>query len=107
MDFTIRSYTPADEAAAGAYLLSRHLLSYREVFALSAIARAAPLVVLGAALPRWAIPKRLPRLYTRLLSVRPGAGASERPLPIEADGEVLGTTPASFEVLRDVIRLKV
>lgn len=32
---------------------------------------------------------------------------SERPLPIEADGEVLGTTPASFELLRDVIRLKV
>ncbi|MFN2586595.1 MAG: diacylglycerol kinase family protein [Actinomycetota bacterium] len=32
---------------------------------------------------------------------------SERPLPIEADGEVLGTTPATFEVLRDVIRLKV
>lgn len=68
-------------AAAGAYLLSRQLLSYREVFALSAVARAAPLVVLGAALPRWAIPKRLPRLYTRLLSVRPGAGASQRPLP--------------------------
>lgn len=32
---------------------------------------------------------------------------SERPLLIEADGEVLGYTPASFEVLRDVISLKV
>ena len=32
---------------------------------------------------------------------------SERPLPIEADGEVLGTTPATFEVLKDAIRLKV
>ena len=32
---------------------------------------------------------------------------SDRPLLIEADGEVLGHTPATFEVLRDVIRLKV
>lgn len=30
-----------------------------------------------------------------------------RPLPIEADGELLGTTPATFEVLRDAIHLKV
>lgn len=32
---------------------------------------------------------------------------SDRPLLIEADGEVLGYTPASFEVLRDLISLKV
>ena len=32
---------------------------------------------------------------------------SDRPLLIEADGEVLGHTPARFEVLRDIIRLKV
>lgn len=32
---------------------------------------------------------------------------SERPLLVEADGEVLGTTPARFEVLKDVIRLKI
>ena len=32
---------------------------------------------------------------------------SDRPLPIEADGEVLGVTPATFEVLRDLIRIKV
>ena len=32
---------------------------------------------------------------------------ADRPLPVEADGEVLGETPASFEVLRDAIRLKV
>jgi YegS/Rv2252/BmrU family lipid kinase len=32
---------------------------------------------------------------------------SARPLPIEADGELLGHTPASFEVLKDAIRLKV
>jgi YegS/Rv2252/BmrU family lipid kinase len=32
---------------------------------------------------------------------------ADRPLPIEADGEVLGHTPATFEVLRDVVRIKV
>jgi len=32
---------------------------------------------------------------------------SDRPLLIEADGEVLGHTPARFEILRDLIRLKV
>ncbi|MEA2517216.1 MAG: diacylglycerol kinase [Actinomycetota bacterium] len=32
---------------------------------------------------------------------------SDRPLPIEADGEVLGTTPASFEVLSEALQLKV
>ena len=32
---------------------------------------------------------------------------SDRPLLIEADGEVLGHTPARFEVLRDLIQLKV
>ncbi len=32
---------------------------------------------------------------------------ADRPLLIEADGEVLGHTPATFEVLRDVLSLKV
>ncbi|MGI8708451.1 MAG: diacylglycerol/lipid kinase family protein [Actinomycetota bacterium] len=32
---------------------------------------------------------------------------ADRPLPIEADGEVLGETPATFELLPDAIRLKV
>jgi len=32
---------------------------------------------------------------------------ADRPLSIEADGEVLGETPASFEVLRDVVQIKV
>lgn len=31
----------------------------------------------------------------------------DRPILIEADGELLGTTPASFEVLKDAINLKV
>ncbi len=32
---------------------------------------------------------------------------ADRPLLVEADGELLGETPASFEVLKDIIRLKV
>lgn len=32
---------------------------------------------------------------------------SDRPLPIEGDGEVLGTTPATFTVLPEVISLKI
>ena len=32
---------------------------------------------------------------------------ADRPLLIEADGEVLGHTPATFEVLKDLLRLKV
>ncbi|HVL63997.1 MAG TPA: diacylglycerol kinase family protein [Actinomycetota bacterium] len=32
---------------------------------------------------------------------------TDPPMLVEADGEVLGTTPARFEILRDVIRLKV
>lgn len=32
---------------------------------------------------------------------------ADRPLRIEADGEVLGYSPAEFEVLRDLLRLKV
>ena len=33
--------------------------------------------------------------------------SADRPLLIEADGEVLGESPATFEVLRDLLRLKV
>jgi diacylglycerol kinase (ATP) len=32
---------------------------------------------------------------------------ADQPLAVEADGEVLGTTPASFEVLHEVLALKI
>ena len=32
---------------------------------------------------------------------------ADRPFPVEADGEILGTTPASFGIIPNVIRLKV
>jgi len=33
--------------------------------------------------------------------------AADRPLPLEADGEILGATPASFEILPQVLTLKI
>jgi diacylglycerol kinase family enzyme len=33
--------------------------------------------------------------------------ASEQPILIEADGEVLGSTPATFDVVADAIPLKI
>jgi diacylglycerol kinase family enzyme len=32
---------------------------------------------------------------------------ADRPLRIEADGELLGETPATFEVLPDIVQIKV
>jgi diacylglycerol kinase family enzyme len=32
---------------------------------------------------------------------------ADRPLPIEGDGEVLGTTPATFTVIPEVVSLKI
>jgi diacylglycerol kinase (ATP) len=32
---------------------------------------------------------------------------ADRPLPVEADGETLGTTPASFDVLPQIVNLKI
>jgi diacylglycerol kinase family enzyme len=32
---------------------------------------------------------------------------ADRPLPVEADGTVVGTTPATFDVIRLALRLKV
>ena len=32
---------------------------------------------------------------------------ADRPLPIQADGLVVGTTPATFEVLPQAVRLKI
>lgn len=35
------------------------------------------------------------------------AVSADRPLRVEADGEILGCTPAAFEIVRDAVRLKV
>jgi diacylglycerol kinase (ATP) len=51
--------------------------------------------------------EHLPHPNMQELKARTVQVDADRPLPIEADGEVLGTTPASFEVLPEVIRVKV
>ena len=59
---------------------------------------------------------RLPKLYHGDYLPDPNVGEykgrrialdADRALPVQAHGEVLGTTPASFELIRLPIRLKV
>jgi len=60
-----------------------------------------------ALLPRIYKGQHIPHpLIEEAKRVRLSITAEER-LPIEADGELLGHTPATFEVIKDVIRLKV
>jgi diacylglycerol kinase (ATP) len=58
---------------------------------------------------------RLPKLYHGDYLPDPNVGEykgrritldAERPLPVQADGDVLGTTPATFDLIRLPIRLK-
>ena len=58
---------------------------------------------------------RLPKLFHGDYLPDPNVGEykgrrltldADRPLPVQADGEILGTTPATFELLRLPIRLK-
>jgi diacylglycerol kinase (ATP) len=51
--------------------------------------------------------EHLPHPNMQELKARTVRVEAERPLPIEADGEVLGTTPAVFEVVPEAIRVKV
>lgn len=57
-----------------------------------------PKIYRGEHLPH----KNVVELRARTVDVQ-----ADRPLPVEADGEVLGTTPASFEVLPQALRLKI
>ncbi len=49
----------------------------------------------------------LPHRHIAELRARRVRIEADPPLPIEADGEILGTTPATFEVIPRVIRIKV
>ena len=70
-------------AFAGGLLLDHHTLAYQQVFVLSAGLRALALAAVFLGLGT--SPLRLRVMYTRVLSVRPGAGADQR--PIVAEGE--------------------
>ncbi len=41
------------------------------------------------------------------MSGRSGSVTTEQPVPVEADGEILGTTPLSFEILPSLLQMRV
>jgi YegS/Rv2252/BmrU family lipid kinase len=51
--------------------------------------------------------EHLPHPHIKEMRGRSITVDSDRPLPIEGDGEVLGTTPATFTVIPEVISLKI
>lgn len=65
-------------AIGGGLLLTHAGLSYREIFLASAVARALPLLVLARHVPD--VARATPRLFMRLVSVRPSGGTTERPI---------------------------
>jgi hypothetical protein len=67
-------------ALFGGLLLGQAGISYGQVFLMSALFRALPLTLLFIALRPEHFPVHLRVLYTRLLSVRPGAGAAQGPI---------------------------
>lgn len=71
----------------GGMLLRDAVLTYTEIFALSGLLRIIPLSVLVFQLPRLRIPRKLLRVPTRIMSVRPSSGTIERPiLPAVSNG---------------------
>lgn len=58
-------------------------------------------------LPRVRVGEHLDRPDIREWQSSTVAVEAETPMLVEADGEVLGTTPATFDILRDVIAIKV
>lgn len=67
-------------SVGGGWLLREGGLAYVDVFLVSAVLRVLPLFLLLRALPRMRLPKRLLRIPMRLFSVRPSAGAAQRPI---------------------------
>jgi diacylglycerol kinase (ATP) len=51
--------------------------------------------------------EHVPHPHIKELRGKVIAVEAERPLPVEGDGEVLGTTPVTFTVLPQVVRLKI
>jgi MFS family permease len=71
----------------GGTLLREQVLSYTQIFLLSGTLRAVPLALLFSELPRLRIPRRLWRLPTRPMAVRPSAGTVDRPILPAAEDE--------------------
>src|SRR5690606_826242 len=85
-------------ALIGGALLRSHWLSYAEIFVLSGVLRAIPLSVLLFQLPKLRLPGRLRRVPTRLMTVRPSAGALQRPIlpAIENEPPAPARVPSEF-----------
>ena len=58
-------------------------------------------------LPRIYRGEHLPHPHIAELRAKAVSVRSDRPLTVEADGQVLGTTPATFEVVPQAIRIKI
>jgi diacylglycerol kinase family enzyme len=58
-------------------------------------------------LPRMYTGEQVPNPHIRELRGRRVRISADRPLPVVADGEVLGTTPATFQVLPEALTLKI
>lgn len=67
-------------ALSGGWLLGHPGVSYSELFMLSGLMRGVPLLLLFSALPREQFPTWLRVLYTRIMTVRPVAGAAQQPI---------------------------
>ena len=57
-------------------------------------------------LPRMYQGEQVPHPHIKEYRARTVEVTADRPVPVEADGRVLGTTPAKFEVLHEVLPLK-
>lgn len=77
----------------GGMLLSKLSLEYTSIFLLSGVLRGMPLVLLFAALRGGRFPTQLRALYARIVSVRPVAGAEQRPILTADEPESAETLP--------------
>jgi MFS family permease len=74
----------------GSLALSRLGLAYTDVFLMSSLLRAVPLLLLLSPAVAHAVHGPLPRLFMRVVSVRPASGVERRPVVHNRDG---GTDP--------------
>jgi MFS family permease len=72
-------------ALGGGSLLERHALAYKELFVVSAVLRGLSLAALFLTIRSVDFPGHLRAVFTRIQSVRPGAGADQRPIVDEPE----------------------
>jgi diacylglycerol kinase (ATP) len=75
--------------------------------ALEVLAMAGPKHVACTTLPQIYLGRHLPHRYITEVRARRVRLNTDLPLRVEADGELLGTTPATFEVIPGAIQLKI